>query len=507
KQAKNSDKELESELVKELESRIVEELEPEPIEYEEVVSEMQIKNSDEPSDAKPDKCDKCFRLQQNTLKQLVENAKTKIWITSSHRPIYKDDAESTLHNKRAYWKKAASGSKKITNMFPLKNVEVPKSYTENYNFTFDDTYNSSDDDNSKFTLGSLDLLLKNKSDDLAWAKDHDMHSSFTLEQTITEYLHTYKFTLKITEFVKFIKNEVIPALGIEEKTTISHTTASYWHKFLQKFAELRKRIAIYEDENLNQIILFLLLPEIVPITQDESLFYAKDGAVKAWGPEDESQLHQKLQDLSIYVSDFICESIGCLQFSEEKCAINDLLPDDEQLIYTETCVVMHAGTNYNGYCNYNAFADNALVVTRMNMKDGSKQPLLCDGQKPNSSIHIMIFTDIDSVVKPKAAGHMCMFYPKFHCELNYIELFWAETKRYSCLHCDYMFKSLQEVVLYALEFVSLTKIHQFARHYECYMSAYKLGLTGKAAVFAVKWYRSHHCVPTSVLEEFGDVNQ
>ncbi|CAG8679236.1 7595_t:CDS:1, partial [Cetraspora pellucida] len=52
-------------------------------------------------------------LQQNTLEQLVENAKTKIWTTSSREPIYRSNAESTLYNKRAYWKKAASGSKRL----------------------------------------------------------------------------------------------------------------------------------------------------------------------------------------------------------------------------------------------------------------------------------------------------------------------------------------------------------------------------------------------------------
>jgi hypothetical protein len=32
----------------------------------------------------------------------------------------------------------------------------------------------------------------------------------------------------------------------------------------------------------------------------------------------------------------------------------------------------------------------------------------------------------------EAAGHMCIFYPKFHCELNYIESYWAEAKRWVC---------------------------------------------------------------------------
>jgi hypothetical protein len=197
-------------------------------------------------------------------------------------------------------------------------------------------------------------------------------------------------------------------------------------------------MANYEGENLDQIISPELphgIPEIVPITHDESVFYANDDVVKAWGPADESRLRRKSQGLSIHVSDFLCESIGRLRLSEEDRSTNDLLPDGERLIYTEACITMYPDTNRDGWwtnqdvikqvkeraipiferthpgkvalfmfdnsCNHNAFADDALVVSRMNMKDGGKQPLLRNGKMSDGSPHVMTFVDIDDVVKPK----------------------------------------------------------------------------------------------------------
>jgi hypothetical protein len=201
---------------------------------------------------------------------------------------------------------------------------------------------------------------------------------------------------------------------------------------------LQPRIALYEGEDMNQVISPILLSnvlELVSVTHDESVFYANDGVVTTWGPVDENEIRRKSQGLSVHVSDFICESIGRLRLSREDQAANDLLPDHERLMHTDACVVIHPGSNRDGWwtnddvikqvtektipiferthpgkvalfmfdnsCNHAAFADDALIVSRMNLKDGGKQPLLRDGQMPDGSPHILTFVDVDGVTKPK----------------------------------------------------------------------------------------------------------
>jgi len=105
------------------------------------------------------------------------------------------------------------------------------------------------------------------------------------------------------------------------------------------------------------------------------------------------------------------------------------------------------------------------------------------------------------------AGHKIIFFPKYHCELNYIESFWGAAKNYTRKNCNYSWKGLQQTVPLALNSISLCKIRKFARRCYRFMSAYRIGLSGKAAIFAVKKYHSHRRVPESVLMEFHELQE
>jgi len=92
----------------------------------------------------------------------------------------------------------------------------------------------------------------------------------------------------------------------------------------------------------------------------------------------------------------------------------------------------------------------------------------------------------------KEAGHKVIFYPKFHCELNFIESFWAAVKSYTCENCSHSFVELEPTVIKGLDSVPLQTIRWFAGKSMRWILSYaEKDLSPEQLAYTRKLYKSH----------------
>ena len=141
-----------------------------------------------------------------------------------------------------------------------------------------------------------------------------------------------------------------------------------------------------------------------------------------------------------------------------------------------------------------------LTCNNKNIEANTSYPNCCArhklGAQPDFVAQIPLIQEII-----EAHGHKVMFYPKYHYELNYIEMYWGAAKRYARENCNYTWKGLEKTVPLALDSVSLNSIRKFERKSARYMDCYRKGLNMKQAEYAVKKYKSHRKIPDSILTE------
>jgi hypothetical protein len=98
--------------------------------------------------------------------------------------------------------------------------------------------------------------------------------------------------------------------------------------------------------------------------------------------------------------------------------------------------------------------------------------------------------------------HSLIFLPKFHCELNWIEMVWGYVKARLRRDCMFSFAELKMQLPKALQSIPLSTMRKFARHCFRYMSAYRVGLEGQALEHAQKLFSSHRKIPSHVNIDF-----
>ncbi|RXW24341.1 hypothetical protein EST38_g1508 [Candolleomyces aberdarensis] len=97
------------------------------------------------------------------------------------------------------------------------------------------------------------------------------------------------------------------------------------------------------------------------------------------------------------------------------------------------------------------------------------------------------------------AGHLCLFLPKFHCELNPIEMYWGWAKyRYRQME-KRTFEDAKKAAIQCLDACPADVIRRFINRSWRFTAAYEQGLTGQAAAWAVRKYKGHRTISNQAL--------
>jgi hypothetical protein len=93
-----------------------------------------------------------------------------------------------------------------------------------------------------------------------------------------------------------------------------------------------------------------------------------------------------------------------------------------------------------------------------------------------------------------ALNQLVIFYPKFHCELNFIERYWCGAKCYAREHCEYSLEGLRKVLPAALNSVSTASINRHYHYCMRVLEAYAEGFVYGTKAFTDCVYKGHRQV-------------
>jgi len=147
---------------------------------------------------------------------------------------------------------------------------------------------------------------------------------------------------------------------------------------------------------------------------------------------------------------------------------------------------------------------NGLRLTCKSCLDGS---LSCCARKIMANQPDFLEQRSNLTITVEAAGHLADFYPKYHCETNFIERVWGEAKRIARKDCLFNFAKMAEQVPDIIRNVPLEHIRRYHRRAWRYIDAYSKDLTGRMAEWAVQKYKGHRKVSITLDKVVEEMNK
>ena len=396
--------------------------------------------------------------------------------------------------------------------------------------------------------------------------------------------------------------------GHEREDIISY----HQNQFLPTLQALKPFMVSWKQSENGNLEVVMVPPESLPayqraivvVTHDESTFDSNDGRARVWVKDGGAPLRKKSRGKGIMVSDFLFQGgrlraphwlpTGDLPNFGLSPESGFILRDDpymatmkleygknrwwegEDLVLQVLRVAIPIFESafpgcqglflFDNATSHAAFAPDALLAKRMNLRPGGEQTILHPGAYSHMG-HSYVQEMVDPMGVPKGlktvlqerglwkrglrvqcrkpgtekllktcllrgsqtccaraimasqpdfqaqkcrlqeeverAGHLVLFYPKFHCELNPIEYFWGATKRYTRNNCLYSIKGLRQTIPDALDSVSPSLICKYLMKTERMMDAYREGMAYGTTEFTARMkhvYKSHRRMPEQLQE-------
>jgi len=101
-------------------------------------------------------------------------------------------------------------------------------------------------------------------------------------------------------------------------------------------------------------------------------------------------------------------------------------------------------------------------------------------------------------------GHKCVFLPKFHCELNPIEMYWGYAKARFRQVVKKTTKDGKREVPLALDACTTDILRRFCNRSFRFMDAYRKGLTITQAAWCVKKQKGHRAISKQIMDSMDE---